>query len=339
MRIAWFANGIPGTGAGRYYLELSNRFVRDYGHEVTFYLQDGASSYWDSTSHLSSTKSLAQWRDGFRPEVAICGDPGRGHVVGYVFEGAEIEKKLWCMNFYNQEFGRWVKNPSFIKIAQTSWFYRIASEVDSPERVRLALGGVDTRFWTPPMSWRDRGLLVYPKKSGWAGIEACRLAVERSKRSLFVMRFGGEEAGWKEGDFPQGTINVGVEAHKVEELRAAYQRALLYVNSESNYGWGFSQCIAEAMSCGCVVVGGDFEGFSDMLIDGVTGLTVSNTKAPELKGGDWLTRPDPQELCEKILFLVENSQVRIALAKNARKNIEQFNYDEMARKFNEAIIE
>lgn len=335
MKIAWFANSIPGTGGGRYYLELANRLMDSYGHSISFHLQDMGNAFGEQMK--ATIKQLPQWCD-ISYDVAICGDPGRGHVVGFVFDKVPIKKKFWTMNFYNGEFMPWVENSAYTKICQTTWFYHMARTVDVKKNAKLCLGGVDTKFWSYKDTTGNLGLLTYPKKSGWTAVEAIRLVIEKHPE-LHMLRFGGEEAGWKESDFPKGTINVGHPAHETELLRSAYHQALVFVNAESNYGWGFSQCIAEAMCCGVAVVGGDFEGFNDMLIDNVTGLTVPNARESEIHGSNWITRPSPRDLCEKILTFIENDGVRAAISKNARNNIEKFDYDIMAERFNEIICD
>lgn len=338
MKIAWLANSIPGTGGGRYYMELSNRFKERHGHEVTFFLQDMGNDFGEQVK--SPIKHIAQWRDGgVEWDIAICGDPGRGHVVGYVFDGMEAKKKIWCMNFYNEEFKPWVSNSNYIKLAQTTYFLEQACIVDRTENVRLCQGGVDTKFWSYYDGRRGFGLLVYPKKSGYTAIEAIKKVCKMDSR-CFMMRFGGEEAQWIDYHFKDIRCeNVGAPAVEVNKIREAYQRAYLYINAESYAGWGFSQCVAEAMSCGCTVVGGDSDCFKDMMIDGKTALTVPNRDYPEIPDSAWYTRPDPDKLVDKILHLVNHQEERNMLAANARKHIEQFDYDIMADKFNKVIME
>lgn len=333
MKIAWFANGIPGTGGGRYYMELSNRLISK-GHEVRFYLQDMGNDLGDKVK--AEIRQLPQWREDSPHDVALCGDPGRGHVVGYVFDKVDIPKKFWCMNFYNGEFYPWVSNSSYTKIAQTHWFYHMARTADPSHNVELCLGGTDTKFWSYYEGHRSRGLLIYPKKSAWPGIEGCIKAMEKAP-SLFIMRFGGEEAGYTSSDFPKNTINVGAPAHEMEKLRSAYHQALMYVNTESNYGWGFSQCIAEAMCCGAPVITGDTECFSDMAIHGETAITIPNDLAPQRPEWDWLCCPSSDDVCEAILMLAKDKDLRLKLARNARAHIEKFDYDIMADRLEEIL--
>lgn len=338
MKIAWFANGLPGTGGGKRCLDLSNRLIAQHGHEVMFYLQDGVSEYWTESHPLAKVSRYTDYvEQKHKCDVAICTDPGRGHRVGHAFDAIDATKKLWFMIFYNEEFKPWVSNPDYTKIASTSWFYDRACEVDPTHNVRLCLGGVDTKFWSFNGRERELGLMIYPKKAGWAGVEAVKIACEKNPK-LFMMRLGGKSSSVEESDFDGIPCEmVGVRAHEVEKLRHAYHRALIYVSADSNYGWGFSQSMAEAMSCGCAMVGGDSPCFSDMILNNVTALTVSNNKAPETKGGDWFTRPDPEELADKILYLVDNPTVRRHLVSNARKHIRRFDYDIVAEKLSNII--
>lgn len=81
----------------------------------------------------------------------------------------------------------------------------------------------------------------------------------------------------------------------------------------------FGLVIAEAMATGIPVITSKIAGAAELMRDGYDGLLLKNPT-------------DASEIADKIKFLFENEKLRKEIGKNARKTLENYSWDKVARK-------
>lgn len=86
---------------------------------------------------------------------------------------------------------------------------------------------------------------------------------------------------------------------------------------------GFSLTSAEAMSCGCSLICTDIEGHREYAVN------VRNALIVEPR--------NPQQIADRICYLIQNNEERIRLAMNGNKDIQRFSWDNAAKKMEETI--
>lgn len=91
-----------------------------------------------------------------------------------------------------------------------------------------------------------------------------------------------------------------------EKIFEYYQKSTIYVLP--SYYEGLPTTLLEAMSSGIASIATNVQGNSELINDGDNGLLVDPKK--------------PEKLAEKILYLVNNDELRRKLGKNARKTVE-----------------
>lgn len=104
-------------------------------------------------------------------------------------------------------------------------------------------------------------------------------------------------------------------------LAEIYNKNALFISNSLTEGFGLVS--VEAMSCGCAVICTDIQGHREYAIDKETALLVE-TKNPE-------------QLADKILFLIENNDYRINLAKQGNKSVEIYSWEESLAKMDKLI--
>jgi glycosyltransferase involved in cell wall biosynthesis len=105
---------------------------------------------------------------------------------------------------------------------------------------------------------------------------------------------------------------------KHEELLKIYQKATLFIFP--SYYEGFPTVVLEAMSCGLPVLVTDIEAHKTFIEDGKNGIFIKKGSA--------------EDATKKIELILNNSDLRDKLGKNARKTIEEkFTWDKISLKF------
>ncbi|MEO0224935.1 MAG: glycosyltransferase, partial [candidate division WOR-3 bacterium] len=108
---------------------------------------------------------------------------------------------------------------------------------------------------------------------------------------------------------------TGSIEHKKLPLYYSASDIFLLLSSYEN----FSNAVLEAMSCELPVIATNVGGFPLQIKDGVNGFLVNYG--------------DIKDLCEKILYLANNSELRIKMGKTNRKEIlEKYNWESSAKK-------
>lgn len=100
------------------------------------------------------------------------------------------------------------------------------------------------------------------------------------------------------------------------DLCSLYNSASIFFAPSVTEGWGLPP--TEAMFCGCALVCTDIAGHSVYAKDGKTALLVESKNT--------------RDMANKLLFLIRNSDMRIALAKSGNDFIQQFSWEQAFRK-------
>lgn len=103
---------------------------------------------------------------------------------------------------------------------------------------------------------------------------------------------------------------------KPQDLCSLYNSTAIYFTPSNGEGWALPP--AEAMNCGCALVCTDIGGHSAYAKNNETALLVE----PK----------NPQNMAEKLLFLLKNNQERIMLAKKGNEFVQQFNWENAVSK-------
>lgn len=112
-----------------------------------------------------------------------------------------------------------------------------------------------------------------------------------------------------------------VQTPTPETLNSLYNNASIFLGASWYEGWGLT--IGEAMACSCAVVCTDNDGYKEMAIDGKTAL-LSPIKQPKM-------------LAENILKLIENDDLRLLIAENGRRYIQDFTWQKSYSKLKTLI--
>jgi glycosyltransferase involved in cell wall biosynthesis len=94
-------------------------------------------------------------------------------------------------------------------------------------------------------------------------------------------------------------------------LRELYNQAAIFVAPSRTEGWGLTGC--EALLCGAALVATDIDGHREFAFHGQTALTSPARS--------------PRALAENILRLIQNTELRIELAKRGFQFVRQLTWD------------
>jgi len=109
-----------------------------------------------------------------------------------------------------------------------------------------------------------------------------------------------------------------------EKIVEYYQNSTIYVLP--SYYEGLPTVLLEAMSCEIAPIATNVQGNSELIKNGENGLLVS----PK----------NPKELAEKIIYLIDNEQLRKKLGRNARKTVENnYSWEIIVNKFEKIYYE
>lgn len=100
-----------------------------------------------------------------------------------------------------------------------------------------------------------------------------------------------------------------------------YNDSAIYVGASRVEGWGLT--VGEAMICGCAVACTDNDGYREMAEDGKNALVVPIG--------------DVDRLANAIIRLIEDSNLRIRLAKQGNQDIQRFHWEHSYRMFKKLI--
>lgn len=149
------------------------------------------------------------------------------------------------------------------------------------------------------------------------GLEALRL-IQKKRENIQIKLFGVFDAP---KDLPIGTKYYKNPSRQVlrDEI---YNKSAIYVFPSVSEGWGLTA--TEAMSCGAALCSTNNGGVNDFGIKGKSAL-ISPVKSPT-------------ELYANIDYLLNNPQLRIKLAQNGKKIVDQLTLDNSGALFERALI-
>lgn len=333
--IAWLVNGLAGTGGGRITMQITER-LRQKGHPISIYSLDGTN--W---AHETTVPCLPL-TDFRGADVVICSDMGRGYKVFETFEKAK-GRKFWYHILLTSEFRPVFDLPKVTHIASTPYFFRYLTGYGCQDVVLLTGPSDVENFYPAKLQYRNNVVLMYLKKASWVGPRAAKLAwLERPRLVLGGLGFvelskDQQEKVWEEG---VPFVDFSVESHLLDFLRVIFRKSGMYVEVCGASAWGFNYTLSEAMACGCPVVSTDYEGFDHLVVDGETALAVPGCEAREEEfGQNWLVRPDPKRVAERIVELHDDAALRDRLSKNALDQVRKYNLSDWVGKFASLIEE
>lgn len=107
-----------------------------------------------------------------------------------------------------------------------------------------------------------------------------------------------------------------------DELRRLYNRAAIFLAPSLSEGWGLPPC--EAMVCGAAVVATDIDGHREFAVDGDTALLV-----PAM---------DPEALAVAAARLIDDTALRVRIAKRGLKDIQRFTWSAAVDAFEGLLV-
>lgn len=147
------------------------------------------------------------------------------------------------------------------------------------------------------------------------GIEALKIAKKRNP-GLRVELFSIYP-------HPEGLPNWIKFYRNPDNLRKIYNRNAIFISNSFTEGFGLVS--VESMFCGCALVCTDIEGHREYAFDGKTALLVKIGNA--------------EDMADKICYLINNNEDRIAMAHRGNDYVQRFSWDNAVRKMENVIKE
>lgn len=104
--------------------------------------------------------------------------------------------------------------------------------------------------------------------------------------------------------------------HDYKDLSEIYNNNALFISNSLTEGFGLVSI--EAMSCGCALICTDIQGHKEYAVNEYNALLVEPKNA--------------KELAEKIIFLIENNEYRIKLARQGNISVQEYSWDVSVKK-------
>ena len=207
------------------------------------------------------------------------------------------------------------------KIVIAGWLERIAEGVG--QTAHLIHNGLDFKRFglTTPQDARDPNeLLMIYHSNDWKGTADGMAAFEIARRQVPELRltlFGLTQ--------PQEALPQGMEFHlnpPQEKLRELYNRASIFLSP--SWTEGFPLPPAEALQCGAALVSTDIDGTAMYAIHERTAL-LSPIK-------------DPEAMAVNILRMVRDQELRLRLAREGHRLIQQFTWEQAGASLEELLV-
>ncbi|MHA1505725.1 MAG: glycosyltransferase [Candidatus Asgardarchaeia archaeon] len=208
--------------------------------------------------------------------------------------------------------------------ASTTMFNEVKSIVNDQDKVHLIFNGVDVEKFNPRLdgSFVKKSLRIENKKVVFTlrghkpvyGIEylirAIPIVVKERNDVVFVIGGDGPLRDFHEN--LSSKLGIGdkvIFIGRIPHDETPYYISMSDVVVVPSIQEAFGLIVSEAMACGKPVVGSDVGGIKDQIIDGYNGFLV---------------RPkSPDEIAEKILWLLENPDEAIKMGYRGREIVEK----------------
>ena len=327
MKITILTTQLGGTGGALNCILIANKLVKE-GHEVRVFSESMPGPYIGEMLAVKAN-SIRDLPQNLKSDVVIA-----FNMTSEIEKRMrELEgKKVFRVGIITQSFYPIFQDKDILKIAVVSSNKKF---IDSWGGPCVAIPGpVDMENFFPEPLWKKRSniALSYLKKSGWVGVAGINLAQD-VKREIVLGTLGEDGVGSIPIKSRYPITLLGAPAHLRHYVRYCYSIARLYVDTHSNGFWTWNCCVSEAMLCKCPVVCTNSPEFSDIVIEGETALTAQHDEAPEMPDTNWLTRPSPQKIADRVLELWDNPSLRARLVENAYENVRKFNIDNWYTEF------
>jgi glycosyltransferase involved in cell wall biosynthesis len=199
---------------------------------------------------------------------------------------------------------------SLQKVVPSKWLREVARELGQTAFYIPCGLDMDTfQVVTPSKERKANQLMMLYHKYEWKGCEEGLQALYMVRQKVpdtSAILFGVP-------DRPK-TLPVWIEYHQEpspELLRDLYNRAAIFVAPSRTEGWGLTGC--EALLCGAALVATDIDGHREFAFNGETALTCPPRS--------------PSALAENVLRLIQDSDLRIQLAKGGLKFVQQLTWE------------
>jgi hypothetical protein len=315
MRIGFLISHLGIAGSVRRVVELSNRLQRR-GHEVIIYTATGETCNWLTLE--APAEPLKNIGGDFDALIKLGGTE-----LTPFFEAANARRKITYLlgigpdtDGLIADMVRGIQKPQNRRIAETVAAIREGRTIANCTAISRWVeeisglpcptvpGGVDLDTFKPGPK---QSFLVLGGgcKKGTDGtqdiLDAKKIVIEAEPRAVFAFYF-----------------YLGLSQ---PELAALYGSADVYV--DAHHGGGWNNAVVEAMACQTAVVCTDIMGNEDFAIDGETALVVP--------------AGDVDRLAEAVLRLLKEGELRVRLARNGRRHVQQFTWDHATDCFEAAV--
>jgi glycosyltransferase involved in cell wall biosynthesis len=188
------------------------------------------------------------------------------------------------------------------------------------QKVRVSYHGLDLRLFQPAAERRAPGAVrilsvgsLLPCKGFDILIEACALLRQRGLSFQLTIAGGGPE----EAALRDAIVHFGIGSHvrltgyvTQKDLIPLYQQAEIFaLPAVLEIHWGIPNVLIEALACGVPVVTTPLPSLPELVENGVHGLVVKNR--------------DPEDLADKLAWLILDPKLRTAMARVGRERVKQ----------------
>ena len=190
----------------------------------------------------------------------------------------------------------------------------------------VVYNGVDTNIFTPKNKVSSNHIVLYTgrfesRKGVGDLIRAAKYISKVDSNIKFILVGNGPLDMNLRKMVDKFSLNKNVQFAGFvphEKIYEYYQNSTIYVLP--SYYEGLPTTLLEAMSCGMASITTNVQGNSELIKNGENGLLIS----PK----------NPKELAEKILYLLDNAELRKKLGENARKTIEKrYTWDKVSKNY------
>jgi glycosyltransferase involved in cell wall biosynthesis len=233
-------------------------------------------------------------------------DNGFHFIQGYELDEAEEATAAWRLPMR--------------KIVISRWLREIAIEVGEGIEATYVPNGLDHDRWGVDIAIDRRppriGALLSPGKGREEIVVALRMVRARNPAV--------EASAFGTGPPPKGMPDW-IEYSRLPNpaaLRALYNSCSIFLQASRSEGWGLPA--TESMACGCALVTCDNGGSREYAVDGETALVVSGH--------------DAEALADATMRLVDDRDLRLALARRGRERVGGFSWGRSVDEFERALM-
>lgn len=206
------------------------------------------------------------------------------------------------------------------KIVISRWLQEIAVDLGEGARTAYVPNGLEHEHWGVDVGADRRppriGALLSPGKGREEIVAALRMVRTRNPE-VRAATFG---TGPPPDDMPDWIDYARLPDPTA--LRALYNSCSIFLQASRSEGWGLPA--TESMACGCALVTCDNGGSREYAVDGETALVVPGH--------------DAEALGDATIKLMDDRELRLALAHRGRERVGGFSWERSAGEFERALM-